>query len=101
MNERRKSHIADYNEAISIDPIAEPLERLRFFCSLAMNGNDWLASEVFFDDLASKLDDAYMLADFNHSEWLKAINANVLLSEAYEDLKRDRDRLVKKLNAHK
>ncbi len=28
-----------------------PLERLRFYCSLAMNGQDWLDSEVFFDDL--------------------------------------------------
>lgn len=26
-----------------------PLERLRFFCSLAMNGQDWLDVEPFFD----------------------------------------------------
>jgi hypothetical protein len=29
----------------------DPLERLRFFCSLAMNAQDWLDSEQFFDDL--------------------------------------------------
>lgn len=28
-----------------------PLERLRFFCSLAMNGQDWLDVEPFFDEL--------------------------------------------------
>jgi hypothetical protein len=30
-----------------------PLERLRFFCSLSMNGQDWLDSEQFFDALAT------------------------------------------------
>jgi hypothetical protein len=29
----------------------DPLERLRFFCSLAMTGQDWLDVEVFFDAL--------------------------------------------------
>jgi hypothetical protein len=28
-----------------------PLEALRFFCSLAMNGRDWLDAEPFFDAL--------------------------------------------------
>lgn len=30
-----------------------PLERLRFFCSLAMDGQDWLDAEQFFDDVAA------------------------------------------------
>lgn len=30
-----------------------PLERLRFFCSLAMNGQDWLDVEPFFDALSA------------------------------------------------
>ena len=36
---------------------AEPsaLERLRFFCSLAMNGQDWLDAESLFDDLAAPI----------------------------------------------
>jgi len=29
----------------------EPIERLRFFCSLAMNSQDWLDVEPFFDDV--------------------------------------------------
>ena len=32
-----------------------PLERLRFFCSLAMNDQDWLDSECFFDDIDEDL----------------------------------------------
>ena len=32
----------------------DPLERLRFFCSLAMNGQDWLDVEPFFDALKAK-----------------------------------------------
>ncbi len=29
----------------------DPLERLRLFCSLAMNMQDWLDVESFFDDV--------------------------------------------------
>lgn len=29
----------------------DPLERLRFFCSLAMSGQDWLDVEQFFEPL--------------------------------------------------
>lgn len=28
-----------------------PIERLRFFCSLAMRGQDWLDVEQFFNEL--------------------------------------------------
>lgn len=28
-----------------------PLERLRFFCSLSLSGDDWLDVEQFFDDV--------------------------------------------------
>lgn len=35
------------------DP-GSPLERLRFFCSLAMNGQDWLDAEQFFNELAAQ-----------------------------------------------
>jgi len=28
-----------------------PIERLRFFCSLAMQGQDWLDVEQLFDEL--------------------------------------------------
>jgi len=115
MNERRKSHIADYNEAVSQSPIAEPLERLRFFCSLAMNQHDWLDSEQFFDDIRAVLKqkmcagcDMILLPTLNKQVWSDKIaiaereyatllNQNIALGEAYEDLRRDRDRLAKKL----
>jgi hypothetical protein len=29
----------------------DPLKRLRFFCSLAMDGQDWLDLEAFLDDV--------------------------------------------------
>jgi len=33
------------------DKESDPIERLRFYCSLAMSGQDWLDVEPFFDDL--------------------------------------------------
>lgn len=36
-----------------VEPV--PLERLRFFCSLAMSGQDWLDVEPFFDDVAAEI----------------------------------------------
>jgi hypothetical protein len=33
------------------DEEPDPLERLRFFCSLAMDGQDWIDVEPFFDDV--------------------------------------------------
>lgn len=33
--------------------VETPIERLRFFCSLAMNGQDWLDVEPFFDALTA------------------------------------------------
>lgn len=32
-----------------------PLERLRFFCSLCLNSQDWLDIEPFFDDVEKEL----------------------------------------------
>jgi len=36
---------------------SNPLERLRFFCSLAMNNQDWLDVEPLFDDVEAVLKD--------------------------------------------
>lgn len=33
------------------DKEPDPMERLRFFCSLAMSNRDWLDVEKFFDDI--------------------------------------------------
>lgn len=32
----------------------DPIERLRFFCALAMQGQDWLDVEPFFDDVIAE-----------------------------------------------
>ena len=33
------------------DEEPDPIERLRFFCSLVMNGQDWIDLERFIDDV--------------------------------------------------
>lgn len=43
-----KTALVRFNECEG-DKEPDPLERLRFFCSLAMNGQDWLDVEQFFD----------------------------------------------------
>ena len=35
------------------DDESDPIERLRFYCSLAMSGQDWLDVEPFFDALVA------------------------------------------------
>src|SRR5262249_29710026 len=45
----------EYEPLVDDDPglaNESPLERLRFFCSLAMSGRDWLDAEPFFDALS-------------------------------------------------
>ena len=41
----------DFN--VSSEP--DPVERLRFFCSVAMRHQDWLDVEQFFDDVVSEI----------------------------------------------
>ncbi len=41
--------------ALGGDEEPAPLERLRFFCSLAMNGQDWMDVEPFFNDVQTLL----------------------------------------------
>ena len=41
-----------YNEIAATDDPGSPLERLRFFCSLAMRPQDWLDVAPFFDALS-------------------------------------------------
>ena len=45
-----------YNEHTADKPITDPIEALRFFCSLAMNGQDWLDVEQFFDALNKEIE---------------------------------------------
>lgn len=53
------SSLQRYNEIMAEDPeiyTGNALERLRFFCSLAMPEQDWLDVETFFDDVEKELD---------------------------------------------
>ena len=43
-----------YEEICGSDLDPDPLERLRFFCSQAMTGQDWLDVEPFFDDVQNE-----------------------------------------------
>ena len=38
------------------DEEEDPIERLRFFCSCAIHGQDWLDIEQFFDDITTQKD---------------------------------------------
>lgn len=40
--------IRGYERFMDEDEETDPIERLRFFCSIAMNGRDWLDVEQFF-----------------------------------------------------
>lgn len=37
-----------------------PLERLRFLCSLALSGQDWIDVEPFFDDIQKLIGKNYV-----------------------------------------
>lgn len=44
-----------FQESWSIEDGMDPIERLRYFCSLSMNGQDWLDVEPLFDALTAAL----------------------------------------------
>lgn len=46
--------IRGYQRFMDEDEETDPVERLRFFCSIAMNGQDWLDVEKFFDDVIAE-----------------------------------------------
>ena len=52
-----KTALERYNAAMTDDQEYAALERLRFFCSLAMNGQDWLDVEQFFDDVRRQINE--------------------------------------------
>ena len=49
------SALLRYEEVMEDREEDDPVERLRFFCSLAMNCQDWLDVEPFFDDVIAAL----------------------------------------------
>jgi hypothetical protein len=51
-----KSAKQRYDELMRDADEPSAVERLRFFCSLAMRGQDWLDVEPFFNDVLAELD---------------------------------------------
>lgn len=47
--------LPDYRDELNVSEIPEPIERLRFFCSLTMKGQVWLDIEPFFNDVNNEL----------------------------------------------
>lgn len=48
-----KSALAEFTDCAGSDE-TDPIERLRFFCSLAMKGQDWLDVEPFFEAIKQR-----------------------------------------------
>lgn len=75
-----------YNEIAATDDPGSPLERLRFFCSLAMRPQDWLDVEPFFDSLREPVrHPGYIIG--NH--WLETAYSRICAGEAEADVLRD------------
>ena len=53
---KRLTALESYREHVGIADECDALERLRFFCSCAMNGQDWLDSEPFFEAVRKQID---------------------------------------------
>jgi hypothetical protein len=56
MTNKTQTTLERYHEITADADPGSPLERLRFFCSLAITGQDWFDIEPFFDALAKELD---------------------------------------------
>lgn len=57
----KRSALSEFNE--HWEDGDDPIERLRFFCSCAMSGQDWLDVEPFFDALTATCFSAADMAD--------------------------------------
>lgn len=44
-----------FDELVAAEDNLSAIERLRLFCSLAMNGQDWQDAESFFENVAAEL----------------------------------------------
>ena len=86
-----KTALERFNELGGYDELC-PLERLRFFCSLAMNSNggqDWLDSEPFFDRLKYEMKKARMyekLRRMNPREFAELHKKNIETGVAFDEL---------------
>ena len=60
-----------YNKIMEGYSEKDPIERLRFFCSLSMSWQDWLDVERFFDDLTAPVVQPGMVKDAERYRWLR------------------------------
>jgi hypothetical protein len=74
-----------YDELKAGEDAMNAVDRLRFFCSLAMNGQDWIDVEPYFDGVTAEL--AALRAD---AEKWQAERA-----ELYREQERLRDKLAR------
>ena len=56
MATKKLTALENYPQHGRIADECAPLERLRLFCSCAMNGQDWLDSEPFFEAVRKQID---------------------------------------------
>lgn len=63
-SKQRAPVLEEYNELIEGLP-ETPLERLRFFCSLALQGQDWLDVEPFFNDIQDEINHLHSIFRVN------------------------------------
>ena len=52
-----KTSLERYNAAMEGTIETDPIERLRFFCSIALTGRDWFDVEQFFYDIEAERKD--------------------------------------------
>jgi len=74
--------LARYRAAMDGEHEVDPIERLRFYCSLAMGAQDWLDSEPFFDDLASCQGEGNQMQGAEIAQMRAALNEAVRVLES-------------------
>ena len=78
--EPKETALQQYN-ALTVDSVdPDPIERLRFFLSLSLKGQDWLDVEKFIDDL--RVPDDYKLVPLEATDvMLKAVGYHPKFSD--------------------
>ena len=58
-----------YNECMEGEKGINSVEKLRFFCSLAMHGDDWLDVEPFFDGVQAEIGELVKMLTLMHESF--------------------------------
>lgn len=86
-----KTALEKFNEFGGYD-ISCPLEKFRFYCSIAMNGcngRDWMDSELFFEQLQLEMDKAQLyekLRRMNPREFTELYKKNIETGVVFDEL---------------